>query len=433
MNRNDRIDPNILFHLSAIKGEDAEYFSGRTRLLSRLLNTLGSDEASCVIYGERGVGKTSLAWQCATILNDSNEVFKKGELMSIGNNKKYVCVFHKCQNGIKSVGELLLHILRPSKGEPFSFSNQFKEIYDDNAFDLEIKQNYEFSLFNLVNIGIELTPTLKKPKISRDRTYERITSEHTIKFLFQDVISEMKKRKPDHEIIIFIDEIDQTEIESGLGSFLKNVNNVHFAFIGIADSVSEIIRDHESAGRRLINGDIEVPVLEPDNIRWIYDLAQKKSRNKVHYSRGFVEQVILNSAGFPWIAQNIGFQAIRNVIENGSLNIPIQINTTDFGSAMNNVVRIYEKEKNAKVDLNSFSDSATQKSILEFLWSTTHPSTSDQIRSNINPHSRRFTEEALDRLKTAGILKEKSNRWSYSDPIIRILCRGKLNASNYKN
>jgi hypothetical protein len=48
-----------------------------------------------------------------------------------------------------------------------------------------------------------------------------------------------------------VDEIDRKPKLAGFGAAVKDLNDVQFCFIGIADTIDEIIADPESAGRKI--------------------------------------------------------------------------------------------------------------------------------------------------------------------------------------
>jgi predicted AAA+ superfamily ATPase len=57
------IDPARLFKRGAITAESAKFLVGRRDLISDIGDRLAEDNFSAIIYGVRGVGKTTLAWQ----------------------------------------------------------------------------------------------------------------------------------------------------------------------------------------------------------------------------------------------------------------------------------------------------------------------------------------------------------------------------------
>jgi hypothetical protein len=419
-----RLDPNTLFFRDSIKGNVANSFSGREDLIKKGLNSIGGD-GSCVIFGERGIGKTSLAWQIATTLNETNKTFSKRELMSIGVDATYRCVFFKCHQGIVDLNTLLIGLLRPS-GDPYSLSKVFEKVYEDKKANDRIQRKYELNFLALAKVRLDFTPGESTSLASEIAKHEPAIN--LAPQLFEDALFEIKAAYGNDRVVIFIDEADQIKNKDGFGGFLKNQNLAQFVFVGIADDLKSIIVDHESAGRKLVGGDILVPPMSGPRIEWIINNAEQRARGGLHFSENFKQMVVRYSDGFPWLAQQICYSALKNEIikRHGKVVSSVVINASAFDEAMKEVTSIYESEVATKVELVAATESKAHAAVLLSIWND-GPLSEEQLRERLDDNFARHVGHVLPKLKRSGILRAGgSSKVRFSTPIVRILCKYKI-------
>lgn len=428
MQKNRIVDPDKLFFKSPLKGSDAYNFSFDLIKIKTCLNALASNDTSCVIYGDRGVGKTSFAWQIVSILNGTNKKYSKKELLVVGTEKNFKTVFFKGSAQINDIYEMLLNILRPSS-DPFSLCKLFPELYEDEDYKKKFTSKFKFDLFTLLNVQISREDETKASPPNNLETYQILTSANKIQNLFTDVIAEIKQRF-NVDLIIFIDEIDQIQNKSGLGSFIKNVGEVKFAFVGIADTISQIITDHNSAGRKLIGGGIEIEKLQNSQIRWIFENAQLRSNEGINIQKSFIDLAIKYSNGYPWIAQNLGYHALLAKRLHGTQNDEtIQISGKDFSAAIGVVMENYKLEAQKTINFEVAVSGPVPNRILLHIWNSNLPISDEELRHLMGKDGR-LVPHALNRLQVSGILvKTGLGKYRFNDPSIRILTKFILDSS----
>lgn len=149
------MNPSELFERGAITEQLSDFLVGRDRIITEVSNKLAEDKVSAVLYGMRGVGKTTIAWQIVSLLNGTSQKFKKSETLLYNSDLSYKIIFHKCSSTIETVGDLLIDIIFGSKGE-FSFSNQLSSVLDGSKeINNSIKTKFGISLFKTVNFSRE--------------------------------------------------------------------------------------------------------------------------------------------------------------------------------------------------------------------------------------------------------------------------------------
>lgn len=113
----------------AIRTENSEVFVGRQDVISEAIEAVSIAGSTLLIYGERGIGKTSFAWQISNILSGQNNI--------IGNNKvfksdpafnSYYTVWLECKEYMYNIEGVILHLLN----NDIHFENELEK----NLFNL---------------------------------------------------------------------------------------------------------------------------------------------------------------------------------------------------------------------------------------------------------------------------------------------------------
>ena len=139
-------NPENGFTSDVIKSPDR--FVGRTNLVMSCLRVLNSEHSLIVIYGKRGVGKSSLLRQIQQIATGDFTLPKKMSLQYLISEKqrKYLTVYYQCDSLIDGCDELLLRLVNDQDGE----DGLLRLVPDDG------KELVEFSRAKSVNAGADL-------------------------------------------------------------------------------------------------------------------------------------------------------------------------------------------------------------------------------------------------------------------------------------
>lgn len=398
-----------MFSTEAIHGENAAHFQGRKDLIKEALKTLKKKSQTCVIFGERGIGKTSLAWQIITTIERTNQETKNLQDQLRLESRDFVCVLVKDLQAPDDLRDLLVQCIAPSR-KAYSLFRAVPEVYGNSEFLDYIKRAYDVDL-NKVDDLVVLSKTSD--------------TDETIRRLFDDVMEQCRSIRPDAQFLFFVDETDKMKKKGGLGQLIKNTNVAKFVFIGIADSIEEIILDHPSAARKLIGGGIEVPTLTADEIRSIFNLASREARSGVSFSPQFLSMVVKYSGGFPWIAQHVGDQATSDVdLQTLSLSEKYVVSESHFTAVWPKVRGLYSKLSALPIDWRRFEDEATIRRVADAL--IRRPErylTVDEIMGAMGNVNFNTLDAALARLVELNILFPRPNdQYRFVDPIIRSFC-----------
>ena len=224
-----------------------DLFSGRVEQMNRLTDITSQRGQHALVYGERGVGKTSL---CKVVMQACLDA---GEL----------AVYFTCSSGDtfekiwrSAMGELTFTV----KTTGFGFNQQDKE--------------------RIITLA-EMLPKSALPDDIRRVLAAIAESAH---------------------VTIFVDEFDrpvQTKTQTKFADLVKILSDqgidVTLVLVGVASAVGELIGEHESIGRSLVQ--ISMPTMSRDECSAIVRAGMKSAEMTV--DEGFVERVVEIAQGFP--------------------------------------------------------------------------------------------------------------------------------------
>ncbi len=246
---------------------DPERLIGREKYLTQIRRALASPGRHVFIYGERGVGKTSLAMTAGKVAATEDKNF----------------IYFACGQDT-TFYEVIAAIVKST-------------LDDAQAIDSTGTQ-FGFGINVLGNGG---NFNLKKG----DKKFIPVPTNNT------EVIDLLRylRSSMEGQIVIVVDELDRIRNKDERTKFaelIKNVGttaeNVRFILCGIGANVDELIGEHLSTGRMF--EPIEVSKLSPDNLWKIIEVvAQELS---VEVTRGQLIRVGIISDGFPHYVHLIG-------------------------------------------------------------------------------------------------------------------------------
>ncbi len=240
-----------------------DLFSGRFDQIKTVINAISQVGRHVIIYGERGVGKTSLA----NVIHD----------------------FLPSSEGILSV---MVNCDRST-----TFKTLFQEILSDIKLE-STKPGMGFSSENTV-ITRSLDEFLGKEQITPNE----------LRFLFRSL---------PHKVIIIIDEFDRIadhETKTMLADTIKNFSDSRvdatFILVGVADSVETLITEHESTERALAQ--ILMPRMSDSEL----DLVVENGFNKLGMiiDEDAKSRIIQLSQGLPHYTHLLCLHSAQLVIE----------------------------------------------------------------------------------------------------------------------
>lgn len=265
----DNVDPRIYqvgqVFTPSTPVDKKDLFAGRLKEIDRVLNGIIMAGQHVALYGERGVGKTSLASVIHDYLPHTNGII----------NVKINC-----------------------DGDT-TYRSLFKNVLD------EIKL-----VSSQPGLGFRAEDKVHIESLSRHIQDEDINP-NSLRFLF---------RQLSNKVIIIIDEFDRVtddDTKRLLADTIKNFSDYKvdttFVLVGIADSVDDLIAEHQSVERALVQ--VNMPRMTSAELKEI--IAKGTANLKMEIDRGAQLQIVKLSQGLPHYTHLLSFHAAQIALKDG--------------------------------------------------------------------------------------------------------------------
>lgn len=300
-----------------------DFFAGRLDEVGKILSAIGrtraGNAAHVLITGDRGIGKSSLAW-LARYLAQMKEEGNKPFLTAYVLVQDATTLQSLCELCLRDLGQ---HVRKSALQEAWDF----------------LRTRTKLNLFGAAEISLE-------PERMSDLVSE-----------FAYVLEEVsdKASKDRDGMLIIIDEFDRIAgKQKGLASFFKSLfekltvddyGHVMFMIVGLSSIRHELAEDHPSIMRCFLP--IELPVMHATEIEELVRKALAPSG--VVCSPEVMGAITYYSGGYPVLVHELGY-ALFETDSDGSWD------QTDFVTALKRTVRRLEQKHFAKmytVDIKS--------------------------------------------------------------------------------
>ena len=214
------INPNSLFMPTrAIRDDGERYFAGRKQLFTTALEKIELSGSSLLIYGERGVGKTSVAWQLLkTLANENDPLLKRMGMENHIKERRATCIWTEVAGvsegddaDVKNrvhLKDVITGLLRYTRAS-YSLSAHFPKLYDEQVIK-SFERSHGVDLYN---------PDLE------DLNWASCIS------LLKEVVLEISKLYPEADVLIFMDEVDRVIEKNQIAELIKTVGNARFVMV----------------------------------------------------------------------------------------------------------------------------------------------------------------------------------------------------------
>jgi Cdc6-like AAA superfamily ATPase len=267
--------------------DERDLFSGRTEQIRSVIDAINQKGQHAVVFGERGVGKTSLANVLSSFLSSPST--------------KILAPRVNC-----SASDTLDTIWRKVLGE------------------IRLKEMVK-------------APGLSGSQKSRVRNGSDLLQEKNVTpDGIRRVLSTLSQGGV--ELILIIDEFDRLpqDARRGFADTIKALSDhavrATVVVVGVADTIDSLIGEHQSIERALVQ--IRMPRMSGDEIFQIINNGLKRLQMTIDANA--LRRIAVLSQGLPHYAHLIGLHASRAALEHGNLNIDMSSISTAITNAIDN-------------------------------------------------------------------------------------------------
>ena len=370
--------------------QEKDFFFGRMSQLEKIIEAINEKGQHAILYGERGVGKTSLA-------NTMNKSFTNVFPVKVTCDRK----------------------------------DSFKSLWE-SAF--------EKIQFSKTNSGIGFNAEKMTEIVDME---EHITTIQNLKT--NHIITLLNSFGEDFKLMFIFDEFDNINNEKTRASFadlIKSLsdNNINTTIIlvGIADNIESLIGNHQSLERCLKQ--VKLPRMGKDECEEIIDNGIKKLGLKI--DKSVREKIIEFSSGFPHYVHLLCKYGCRELINNERITFSEAYLTIAINKGIDNTseqLRIsYRKailssnssEKwkfllhaCANCNLDEFNSFSISDIVKKYNSLTKSNSKNNNLNYNLNKLATESRGEILAKLG-----KGMSTRYTFKNPMMRAFIKLKMNS-----
>lgn len=307
--------------------DDPQRFSGRVAELKVLSDALQTKGSVPLIYGQRGLGKSSLAAQVSRIAQGDVELLEELDLGThiLPPDQQFITFYVTCDDStgsLKGLQKSMINAIETMKHE--RDGDEKKDAY--RLVDKKTKRRLSLKIFST-----ETTKTYQAAVKDRDMSGLSV-SEKLI------ALAEILTDTYQQPVLFVVDEIDRLNGVKGLASFLKSNSSEIFkvALVGIGVTEGELLRDHASLGRQLSS--VQIKAMKPGELVSIVDQTEAYlAENSLEYTFTHAAKHELSrlASGFPWFVHAIGQQALIAAEDNKKT----EIRKSDIEAAVQKMVQ----------------------------------------------------------------------------------------------
>jgi len=286
---------------------DPDRFAGRDGELQRLAWALQSEGVQMVIYGNRGVGKSSLAHQLDLLSRGNAEVSDRLADPPPA-PLDFLTVYFRCDDSVDSVSRLLLRLL--SDDDALAAWVPFRVVSKQGASELGGR------------LSVKVVSLSAKGAQSTTSQVQELETD--LVSVFQNALEAIMGSGVARDgVLLVIDEFDRVADRQGMASLLKVLGpkGVKFALVGVATDVQDLILDHQSVARQLSDGTVEVPPMTDAEMRQIIDKAEELLEHRYSFSEDARAWISETARGHPFYVHLVGKHALLKTIERGETDV----------------------------------------------------------------------------------------------------------------
>ncbi|WP_158838772.1 ATP-binding protein [Streptomyces sp. NRRL S-1022] len=290
---------------------DPKLFAGRHEQVRELTDSLHTAAEIPLIYGDRGLGKSSLAIQMQWIAMGATELLDSmgAHDHAIDQEDAFMVFYATCSDEIRNDADLLQLLINCM--EEVDLESKTRKV--SKLVDRKTRKQLSFKV-----VQLESTKTYQQ-EAARIK-HEKLNQSEKLLGLVRAMMDSVGQRR----ILFVIDELDRVADLSGFASFLHNSSSpeLRFALVGAAQSVADLHLSHHSIDRHL--APVQVTRMSNGELADVIDRALHSLRAQglnYKFAPDARTRLVRTAVGFPWFVHVIGQQSLLAAYEQGSATV----------------------------------------------------------------------------------------------------------------
>jgi Cdc6-like AAA superfamily ATPase len=327
-------------------------FVGRQKQLEEMITALLSKGADLIVYGERGCGKSSLAYMLHAVAQGDFELLDYYNLRErlenrgflpwlMGTDKKSFNVIWV--NGFGKRLDEVIHSILTRRRERLGsriYGAGLLSYLPSEADQIEVATKIGFNKVFVAENELKEVHVPEKP-INIKEGFELATQRYA------DSHSD--------QLLIIIDEFETIQNRAEIAFYSKNIPNVRFVLVGIAETTFDLIGQHHSISRQFHAVKLE-PMTEKE-LEGILNVGKYQLRNHCNILYEAIQQIVDSSYRSPYWCHFFAKTLLQDYLESQksfekfrqSKKKPMRIGKKEFEEMINGLqdnaeCRLFEEQ-----------------------------------------------------------------------------------------
>ena len=282
--------------------DDPDLFAGRAAQVKEIAQALHTDRSCAIVYGDRGLGKSSLALQAQRIAAGDNHLLSRQGLSRwhFDPDDGFVAFYVPCTDAVRNTPALFQRLLN-GVHDALKLSRGSDRVVTDETTRTRVN-------FRMLAREWEKKYELATP--DPRHVEERLLS------MVADLVDATGKR-----VLLIVDELDRVGDTRGLASFIKShtSDELRFMLVGIAQNIADLLTDHQSLERSSLP--VSVPLMSQKELEVIVERVEARLEERelpFKFDLEAKRSLAWSAGGYPWFVHVLGQQALLNADDDGS-------------------------------------------------------------------------------------------------------------------